>query len=123
MAYFDPKKAKRNARRQAEQAKQAKQQNLGDILFPSRTKPSIRFCANNMALFYDPQSEVSFIVLNTPALAEKFKFANAERMTRTQAHGVVGLIDDIPAEAKKPYHEIIDAPTDAETDAKNNNLK
>ena len=119
MGYYDPKKAKRNARRQAEQLKR----NLGDILFPSRTKPSIRFCANNTALFYDPEKEVSCLMLNTPAIAEKFKFANAERMTRTQAHGVVGLIDDMPAEAKKPYHATIDAPTDAETDAKNNNLK
>ncbi len=117
-AYFDPKKARRNARRQAE-----KKQSGNASSFPSRTKPSIRFLANNATLFYDPVSGFSCIMLNADALAKKIDFAPAERMTRKQAHGVVSLIDDAPESVKAEYHALIDAPTDADTDAKNENLK
>lgn len=103
-AFYDPKKARRDARREA-------------AALP--TRPCIRFLADDYALLYDPANDFSAIAANAPALAEKFDLAGLRRMTRAQAHAVVAAIDDATAAVKRNYHALIDAPTDAATDAKN----
>jgi len=103
-AFYNPKKARRDARREAE-------------ALPSR--PCVRFLADDSAPLYDPQGEVSAFALNVPALAAKIDFSRLGRMTRAQAHAVVSAMDDATAAAKRLYHAAIDAPTDAATDAKN----
>lgn len=122
-AYYDPKKARRNERRREDRRTNKTVKRLATTLFPSRTKPSIRFCANNTALFYDPEKEVSCVMLNTPAIAEKFKFSNAEIMTKAQAHGVVMLMADAPQALKQYYHSLIDAPMWTTTGAKEEGKK
>ncbi len=103
MAYYDPKKAKRDERRKS--------------ALPE--KPSMRFLADNTAVFYDPRFGVSCVLLNTPILEKQFNFSGIERMTREQAHAVVSQIDDASVAEKAHWQLAIDAPTDADTDAKN----
>lgn len=103
-ASYDPKKARRDERREA-------------AALP--TRPCIRFLADDSALLYDPQTDSSAFVLNARWFSEKFSIAGMGRMTRAQAHAVVAAVDDAPAAVKRNYHALIDAPTDATTDAKN----
>ena len=83
--------------------------------------PCVRFCAGDVALIYDPRSGGICTFMN-PAGKEIFDFSKSRRMSRETARRVVTRSLDL-SESEKAFHvATIDAPTDAETDAKNNNL-
>jgi hypothetical protein len=83
--------------------------------------PCVRFCAGGVALVYEPRSG-RIITLMNPAGKEIFDFSKSRRMSRETARRVVARSLYLSEDEKAFHLSTIDAPTDADTDAKNNNL-